>query len=129
MFSRATKVMLALMLAVGSSVFVSGSASAAVDLVIKAKPGDQWSPAHPIVRRGGDGKVVVKWKNPRNRVHDIKSTNEGKNWTLKRKTLRKGDAARKTFKKNGNYYFRCTLHSTKSGGGFVGMVGIVHVRN
>lgn len=128
MFPKTTKIALSLMLAAGSTLFAAPSASAAVDLVIKAAAGDDWSPAHPIVSRGGDGKVVVKWKNPRNRVHDIKSTNEGKNWSLGRTTLRKGDAVRKAFKRNGNYYFRCTLHSTKSGGTFVGMVGIVHVR-
>lgn len=116
-------------LAAGSTFLVAGPASpAGADRVVKATDGDRWKQAHSFVSRGGDGKAVVKWKNPTSTVHDIKSTNEGKDWTLRRTTLKKGDAKTKTFKANGNYYFRCIIHSNKQDGSFAGMVGIVHIR-
>ena len=129
MLSREMKLMLVLTLVAGATVLIGGQASpAGADLVIKAKSGDRWAPKHPFIRRGKDGKAVIKWKNPTSRRHDIKSTNEGKDWFLKRTTLKKGDAKTKTFKANGNYYYRCTIHSVKDNGAFIGMVGIVHIR-
>lgn len=130
MLSRAMKLTVLVALVAGCTYLIAGQASPAVaDFVIKAKSGDRWAPQHsPLIRRGKDGKAVIKWKNPTRRVHDIKSTNEGKDWFLKRTTLREGDAKTKTFKANGNYHYRCTIHSVKDGGTFVGMVGIVHIR-
>lgn len=130
MLSRAMKLMLMMVLVAGSAFLIAGQASAAgADFVIKAKSGDKWAPQHsPSIRRGKDGKAVIKWKNPTGTKHDIKSTNEGKDWSLKKTLLRKGDAKSKTFKANGNYYYRCTIHSVKDNGTFIGMVGIVHIR-
>lgn len=128
MGSTSLRLFLMLALVAGSSVFTAAPASAKPDRVIKATDGDKWKPQHAYVRRGGDGKAVVKWKNPTGTRHDIKSTNEGKDWYLKYTVLNKGDGKTKTFKKNGNYYFRCTIHSVKQSGSFTGMVGILHVR-
>jgi len=130
MFSRAVRLIVVLGLVAASSVFTAGPASpAGADLVIKSTGQTaRWKPKHSFVRMGKDGKAIVKWKNPTNTVHDIKSTNEGKDWFLRRTTLRKGDSKSKTFKARGNYYFRCTIHSVRQSGGYMGMVGIVHVR-
>ncbi|MGH2700827.1 MAG: cupredoxin domain-containing protein [Actinomycetota bacterium] len=118
-----------LTLVAGSTFFAAGPARpAGADVVIRAKSGDRWAPQHSFVRRGKDGKAAIKWKNPTGTKHDIKSTNEGKDWFLKRTILRKGDAKTKTFKSNGKYHYRCTIHSVKDNGVFIGMVGIVHVR-
>jgi len=129
MRSRAMKLILVMALVGALTFLIAGQASpAGADLVIKAKSGDRWGPQHSFIRRGQDGKAVVKWKNPTGTKHDIKSTNEGKDWSLKRTILGKGDAKTKTLKANGKYYYRFTIHSVKDGGSFIGMVGIVHVR-
>lgn len=110
-----------------AGIVVATPASAAVDQVIRAGA-QRWRPEHSFVRLGRDGRAVVKWVNRTSRVHDLKSTNEGTDWRLRRKTLRRGDSVRKVFRRRGNYYFRCVIHSVREDGRYIGMVGIVHVR-
>ena len=82
-----------------------------------------------LFRQGGKG--IVKWKNPTNRAggHDVKSFNKGSTWTLKRTFLRNnnGSTAKKTFKKAGTFWFRCTIHSAFVSGEYTGMIGKVRV--
>ena len=132
MLSKAIKVGLAASV-IAASTFIAGPASGlATDRKINVDGArDKWKPQHPFVRRGGDGKAKVVWKNPTMEGdHDIKSVNTGTDWTLRRKMLQTNNRnkAAKVFKKNGNYYFICTIHSTKENGFWKGMYGIVHVR-
>jgi plastocyanin len=126
--------MLVLTVAAGSTVLIAAPASSIktnqVFNVDNAR--DKWKPGgHIYVSRGKDGKAKVVWKNPSSaKDHDVKSVNTGKRWYLKRKMLKpnNGNKAEKVFKKNGDYYFICTIHSAKVGGEWTGMVQRVHVR-
>jgi plastocyanin len=129
MFSRGTKALLALL--VGGIVFAA-PALAAVDWTVKVKnSNDTWAPEqHVYLFRGGDGKAVVKWVNPSGASdHNVVSMNTGTDWKMDLTLLRphNGNSARHTFKKDGDYYFRCTLHSDKIEGNWQGMYGIIHV--
>ena len=76
------------------------------------------------------GEKVI-WRNPTFTPHNVKSYNQGKRWRLQRAQLETNNRNQvvRRFKKRGNYYFRCTLHSFSDGnGGYGGMVGIVRVR-
>lgn len=117
-------------LVAGSLAIAAPVANAVPTKTVKAASGDRWKPGTVhLYRRGGKG--VVKWTNPTNRVggHDVKSINEGARWFLKRKHLKNNSKnfARKTFKRPGTFWFRCTLHSAKVGGKWTGMFGKVRV--
>ena len=123
--TKAIRLLLATALAAGSVLMFAGPASARV--VIKARA-EKWSAGGHHFAKFGE-KVI--WKNPTSGRHDVKSYNQGKRWRLKRTQLQTNSRNQvvRRFKKRGNYYFRCTLHSTRDGnGGFEGMVGIVHAR-
>jgi plastocyanin len=133
MLSRATKLILVLALVAGSLAMAAPAANAAPTYTVKAKSGDRWSGTRPwphtthAAKPGA--KVIIKWKNPTTRQHDVKSLNTGKDWTMSRKILRPNskNVVKRTFKRTGRYYFRCTIHSAKVGGEWMGMVGQVHV--
>jgi plastocyanin len=122
----ATRLLLVTILVAASVPMFVPPASARV--VIKARANNRWSAGGHIFAKIGE-KVI--WKNPTSAPHDVKSYNQGKRWRLARTNLRtnsRNKVARR-FKSRGNYYFRCTLHSSPDGnGGYEGMVGIVHAR-
>jgi plastocyanin len=122
--TKATRLLLAMVLAAGSVLMFAAPAAARV--VIKAKEGNSWT-GHISAKIGE--KVI--WRNPTFGPHNVKSYNQGKRWRLQRTQLEinNGNQVVRRFKKRGNYYFRCTIHSSSDGnGGYVGMVGIVRVR-
>jgi plastocyanin len=124
--TRATRLLLTTIVVVASVPIFAVPASARV--VIKARANNRWSAGGHIYAKIGE---KVLWKNPTSAPHDVKSYNLGKRWRLKRTNLRTNSRNKvvRRFKKRGNYYFRCTLHSFPDGsGGFLGMIGIVHAR-
>ncbi|MGH2750618.1 MAG: cupredoxin domain-containing protein [Actinomycetota bacterium] len=126
MATRMTRLLVAAVLAAGSTLISVEPASARV--VIKAKANNKWSAGGHHFAKIGE-KVV--WKNPTSGPHDVKSYNQGKTWRLGRKQLKTNSRNKvvRGFKKRGNYYFRCTLHSSRDeNGNWEGMVGIVHAR-
>jgi plastocyanin len=133
MLSRTTKLILVLALVAGSLAIAAPAANAAPTYTVKAKTGDRWSGTRPwpyITHAAKPGaKVIIQWKNPTTRRHDVKSLNIGKDWTMATKNLRprNKNVVRRTFRRTGRYYFRCTIHSAKVGGEWRGMVGQVHV--
>ncbi|CAN5547647.1 hypothetical protein BH20ACT23_BH20ACT23_22460 [soil metagenome] len=125
MTTKMARLLLATVLAAGSVLMFAGPASARV--VIKARTDSSWGPDHPFAKIGE--KVI--WKNPTSNLHDVKSYNQGKTWRLPRKQLQTNNRNQvvRRFKKRGNYYFRCTIHSFRDGDGkWEGMIGIVHAR-
>jgi plastocyanin len=132
MLSRATKLIMVLALVAGSLAIAAPAANAAPTYTVKAKSNDRWTGEGPqaithAAKPGG--KVIVKWKNPTNRHHDVKSLNTAKDWSMSRKTLQpgNGNVVKRTFKGKGRYYFRCTVHSDFVSGKWTGMVGQIHV--
>lgn len=124
--TRATRLLLMTIVVAASVPMFAAPATARV--VIKARTNNTWTAGGHIWAKIGE-KVI--WKNPTSAPHDVKSYNQGKRWRLKRTNLRtnsRNEVVRR-FKRRGNYYFRCTLHSFSDGnGGYEGMVGIVHAR-
>jgi plastocyanin len=133
MLSRTTKLILVLALVAGSVAIAAPPAGAAPTYAVKAKSGDRWSGTRPfpyVTHAAKPGsKVIIKWTNPTTRRHDVKSLNTGRNWSMSRKNLRprNKNVVKRTFKRTGRYYFRCTIHSAKVNGDWTGMVGQVHV--
>jgi plastocyanin len=122
--TKVTRLLLAMVLAVGSVLMFAAPAAARV--VVKAKEGNTWT-GHISAKIGE--KVI--WRNPTFERHNVKSYNQGKRWRLRRTELETNNRNQvvRRFKKRGNYYFRCTLHSIPDGkGGYERMVGIVRVR-
>ena len=132
MMSRTTRLTLIVALIAGSVAIVAPPAHAAPTYTVKAKSTDRWTgfgnPALTHAAKPG-AKVIVKWKNPTNRQHDVKSLNTGKDWSMSRKHLQpnNGNEVKRTFRASGRYWFRCTIHSAFVGGEWTGMVGIIHV--
>lgn len=130
MFGKAIRVTLVGALVAGA-IAMTQSVTLAAPRVIKAKndcgsESNCWSPGDGHVSANVGQKVI--WKNPTNRIHDVKSMNTGKDWNLKRTRLKRdGGRYSRRFKKPGLYYYRCTIHSTKTENGWDGMWGIVHV--
>lgn len=119
--SRVSRLILVLVLVAGSLALASPQASAAPTKSVKATTDNRWQPKKVrLVRRNGKG--IIKWTNPTGIEHDVRSSNEGTNWTMGTKTLESFDVVKRTFKKRGTYYFRCTIHAS------LGMVGKVIVR-
>ncbi len=132
MLSRTTKLMVAVALIAGSVSIAAPAANAAPTYTVKAKSGADWSgfSSQNITHAAKPGaKVTIKWKNPTNLQHDVKSLNTGKDWRMSRKNLqpRGGNVVTRDFKSTGRYWFRCTIHSAFVGGEWTGMVGQVHV--
>lgn len=84
--------------------------------------GRSWSPDFKHVTPGS----TVVWKNPTSRRHTL--TAWGGSWS-KDVTLRPGTRTSKTFRRAGQYPFRCKIHSTVSNGECNGMCGLIHVAN
>ena len=123
--TKATRLLLATVLAAGS--VLMSAAPAAARVVIKARTDNSWT-GHISARIGE--KVI--WRNPTFSPHNVKSYNQGKRWRLRLTQLKtnNGNQVVRRFKKRGNYYFRCRIHSVSDGnGGYDGMVGIVRVRS
>ncbi len=129
MLSRTSKLLLVVALVAGSLAIAVPAANAIPTKTVKAASGDRWMGGKHLYRR--QGKAVLKWTNPTNRAggHNVKSINEGSRWFLKKTFLRNNNKsqAKKTFKKAGIFWYRCTLHSAKVGGKWTGMVGKVKV--
>ena len=128
MLSKTSKLILVLALVAGSLAIAAPAANSAPTYTVKAKAGDRWGPAVTHAAKPG-AKVIVKWKNPTNRRHDVKSVNTGKKWFMKKKVLRPNNknVVKRTFKKTGRYFYRCTIHSAWVNGQWTGMVGQIHV--
>jgi plastocyanin len=127
--SNASKLILVLALVAGSLAIAAPAANAVPTKTVKATTGNGWQPQRVrLVRQNGKG--IIKWTNPTGTPHDVRSLNTGKNWTMSPKNLEtsSGNVVKRTFKKRGTYYFRCTRHSFLSGGKWTGMVGKVIVR-
>ena len=130
MLSSTSRLILVLALVAGSVAVAAPAANAVPTKTVKAAAGDRWQPGTThLFRQGGRG--VVIWKNPTNRAggHDVKSLNIASDWRLKRTFLRNNSksTARKTFRKAGTFWFRCTIHSARVGGKWTGMIGKVRV--
>jgi len=120
--SSASKLILVLALVAGSLAIAAPAANAVPTKTVKATT-NSWQPKKVrLVRRNGKG--IIKWTNPTGVGHDVRSSNKGTNWTMATKTLQTfdGNVVKRTFKKKGTYYFRCTIHAG------LGMVGKVIVR-
>ncbi len=91
---------------------------------IKATAGNRWNPDFQHIHKG----EKIRWKNPaaHDKTHVVKSY--GGNWD-KSVTLQPGEGTGKRFKRTGSFKYRCTLHSTLSGGECNGMCGLIHVVN
>jgi plastocyanin len=109
---------LAVLIGLALALSLAGAALAATSRV-KAS-GEKWKPKHDYIGRGD--KVV--WKNPTNKVHDIKAYGGG--WRFS-KILSPGKSAGRKFQKRGTYKYRCVRHSGIVGGRCQGMCGLIHV--
>ena len=95
-------------------------ASAAV--VVKATANQTFSPHKLRVHHG----TKVVWKNPSSDSLTHTVTAYSSNWS-KNATIHPGHSTSFTFNNTGRYKYRCTIHSTLSGGVCSGMCGIVKV--
>lgn len=89
---------------------------------IKTTAGNSWNPDFQHIHKG----EKIRWKNraANGKVHVVKSY--GGNWN-KNVTLQPGDGTSKRFKRTGSFKYRCTIHSSVSGGECNGMCGLIHV--
>jgi plastocyanin len=120
--SSASKLILVLALVAGSLAIAAPAAHAVPTKTVKAASPASWQPKKVrLVRRNGKG--IIKWTNPTGVAHNVRSSNKGTNWTMGTKTLQTSSAnvVKRTFKKRGTYYFKCTFHP-------ITMVGKVIVR-
>ena len=108
-------------LAAGAALLIPAGASHSATARIVAD-GRTWSPDFKHVVPG----TTVVWKNPTSRRHTL--TAWGGDWS-KDVTLAPGARTSKTFRRNGQYPFRCKRHSTVSNGECNGMCGLIHVAN
>lgn len=89
---------------------------------IKATDDRTWSPDFKHVVPG----TKVIWKNPTDRSHTV--TAYGGGWS-KNSTVSAGSRTSKTFRNEGTFRYRCTIHSTVTNGDCSGMCGTIHVAN
>ena len=96
---------------------LSGTAQAGGDHI--RGNNQRWHPATVTISEG----TRVTW-----RAVDVTHTVTayGGNWS-KNVTISAGEHTRKTFHNAGTFKFRCTIHSTLSGGNCTGMCGRVEV--
>ena len=106
-----------------SSIALGAGASSGAPVTVSATLLQKWSPSSTTVHKG----TRVVWKNPANfgTEHNVRSY--GANWTLKKQVLEPGESFGKRFRKRGTFRYRCTIHSSKTAGGFSGMVGKIRV--
>jgi plastocyanin len=86
--------------------------------------GWRWVPRH---RFNVDVADFIRWRNPTTRTHNVTSYNAGADWSYAR-TLAPGTSVRRQFNRTGDFYYRCTIHSSLVGGVCSGQCGIIHVR-
>jgi plastocyanin len=94
----------------------TGGVAIGATKVVKAADGNDFKPKHKYITKGDS----IKWKNTDNTTHNVKATDQGKNWNYS-KTLSPNETATRKFSNNGSYHYKCTLHP--------GMTGIIHVLN
>jgi plastocyanin len=124
MTSRRARPLFALAAAVlALALSIPPSASAAT-FVVRAKEVSpqtyRWRPASLSVAKGS--KVVWRMVDG---THNVTATSN--NWNKSSGNLAQGARTGFTFKKNGTFKYRCTLHSTLSNGKCSGMCGKVIV--
>ena len=129
MLSRTSKLLLVVALVAGSLAIAAPAANAVPTKTVKAANSPpRWKPgtAH-LFRQGGKG--IIKWKNPTRKGHNVKSINVGAKWKMTAKQLRtrNRNTVKRTFKRPGTFWFRCTFDSAKVGGKWQGMVGKIRV--
>ncbi len=109
--------MLASLLMVGPS-----ASGAAVKIKAKGTAGNyDFAPTFPHVAKGRK----VKWVNTTSVFHNL-TFYDGR-WDGKRFDLPGNGSFAKKPRKNGEYFYRCTIHSTFSSGNCNGMCGAFHV--
>ncbi len=84
--------------------------------------GERWRPARREITKGD----VIVWKNPTNRVHDVKAY--GGNWR-KYTVLDPGESTRRKFRSTGRFKYRCARHSGIVDGKCEGMCGVIVVQS
>lgn len=82
--------------------------------------GTRWMPARVNIARGD----LVRWRAVSG-SHTVKAY--GGNWRFFSGRLNPGQSASRRFRQRGTFRFRCTFHSTLSGGTCSGMCGRVRV--
>ena len=89
---------------------------------IKTTATNRWNPDFQHITKG----EKIRWKNPaaNQRTHVVKSY--GGNWN-KNVTLQAGEGTGKRFNRTGSFKYRCTIHSSMSGGECNRMCGLIHV--
>lgn len=107
-------------LGAGAALLIPAGTSIGATFRIKATDSRTWNPDFKHVVPGS--KIV--WKNPTSRRHTL--TAWGGDWS-KNVSLASGARTSKTFRREGQYPFRCTIHSTLSNGECNGMCGLIHV--
>jgi plastocyanin len=119
--SNASKLILVLALVAGSLTIAAPAANAVPTKTVEASSAS-WLPETVRLTRQ-NGKGIIKWTNPTGVEHNVRSSNKGTNWTMSTKMLQPfgGNVVKRTFKKRGTYYFKCTFHP-------ITMVGKVIVR-
>lgn len=118
---RLARAVLAATLAVGMVAATGGIAFG--DLQRVKAVDNKFKPKHKYIEKGDK----VRWKNRGNNVHNVKATDQRKNWNYF-KTIEPGETASKVFKTLGTYAYRCTLHSSMVNGKCEGsMCGFIHV--
>ncbi|MDQ3985538.1 MAG: hypothetical protein M3280_03465 [Actinomycetota bacterium] len=118
---RAMKLIIGLVVA-GSLVF--GGPVAADTFRVKTTDNNRWNPDFRHITRGDR----IKWINPArfDTVHNVKSYR--RNWDFF-ETLSPGERTSKRFRREGEFRYRCTLHSELNDGVCTGMCGMIHVMN
>ena len=106
----------------GTALLIPAGAVQSAPVRIRATDSRTWSPNFKHVEPG----TKVVWKNPTSRRHTL--TAWGGNWS-KSAILAPGTSTSKTFRREGQFPFRCTIHSTLSNGECNGMCGLIHVEN
>ena len=91
---------------------------------IRATSTNSWNPDFRHITKGNR----IRWRNPSTNFSDHVVKSYGNNWS-KNVRLDPGEATRKRFRRTGAFKYRCTIHSTLSGGNCNGMCGVVHVTN
>ena len=129
MLSRTSKLLLVVALVAGSLAIAAPAANAVPTKTVNAAASPpRWKPgtAH-LFRQGGKG--IIKWKNPTRKGHNVKSINVGAKWKMTAKQLRtrNRNTVKRTFKRPGTFWSRCTFDSAKVGGKWQGMVGKIRV--
>jgi plastocyanin len=113
---------LAVVLVAGAVSLLPAGASQSATSRVKATDSRTWS---PDFRHIGPGNRIV-WKNPTSARHTLTAW-KGR-WS-KDVSLAPGERTAKKFKRKGQYYYRCTIHSTVIDGDCNGMCGLIHVAN